>query len=325
MKKIPRIILSPGEPAGIGPDLIIQIAQRPWAAELIIVGDADLFIERAKLLKLPLSLTEFNKETPAANHAPTTLKIIPVPLFHPCYAGTLDKRNADYVMRCLMLATDYCLKNSVDALVTGPVHKGVLNDAGIAFTGHTEFLAKTCQRERVVMLFVTPQMKVAVATTHLPLAKVPEALTLPLLTQSLRILHQGLITLFHCKNPKILVSGLNPHAGENGHLGCEEIDIIQPSLDQLRSEAIDVIGPLPADSLFTEHYLKTADAIFAMYHDQALPVVKYAGFNQAVNVTLGLPIIRTSVDHGTALDLAGTRRADTGSLSAAVELAMALI
>lgn len=323
LQSIKRIIISPGEPAGIGPDLVVQLAQQIWAAELVVVGDPNLFSERAKLLKLPLQLIPFQL-THATLHQPGNLKIIPVSLKAPCQAGLLNKENASYVIDCLQLATQYCLEKIADALVTGPIHKAILNEAGIAFTGHTEFLANACSKEQVVMLFVTPQMKVALATTHLPLAEVPRAITSHSLTQSIRILHAGLIQLFQYKQPKIVVCGLNPHAGESGYLGQEEITIIKPVIDQLRSENIHVSGPLPADTVFTEYYLKTADAILAMYHDQALPVVKYAGFNQAVNVTLGLPIIRTSVDHGTALNLAGSGQADSGSFSAAIEQAITL-
>lgn len=304
-----RIILSPGEPAGIGPDIIIQIAQQSWPAELMVVGDPTLFAERAQLLKLPL---------------PPSLKIIPVSLNTTCHPGVLDKKNASYVIECLKIATDHCLQQKNSALVTGPIHKGILNEAGISFQGHTEFLADYCHAQHVVMLFVTPKMKVAVATTHIPLSAVPKAITPEKLTLTLRTMHRGLIDVFKCSNPKILVCGLNPHAGENGHFGREEIDVIEPTLAALRAENINAIGPLSADTIFTEKYLTTADAILAMYHDQALPVVKFSGFKHAVNITLGLPIIRTSVDHGTALDVAGSQQADPGSLAAAIRLAIEL-
>ena len=318
---IKKIIISPGEPAGIGPDIIIQAAQNPWPAELIVIGDPNLFIERARLLKLPLQLIPFDTEH-SSSHQPQTLKIIPMPLTARCQPGILNKQNADYVISSLSKAADYCLQGNANALVTGPIQKSILNDAGISFTGHTEFLATLCQAPQAVMLFVTPKMKVALATTHLPLAKVSNAITPALLTSTLRVLHDGMLKLFQCADPKILVCGLNPHAGENGHLGSEEIAIIQPALEKLRAEKINVIGPLPADTIFTEKYLNMADVIFAMYHDQALPVVKFSEFYAAVNVTLGLPIIRTSVDHGTALDLAGSGLADSRSLSAAIKLAI---
>ena len=318
---IKKIIISPGEPAGIGPDIIIQAAQNPWSAELIVIGDPDLFRERAKLLKLPLELIPFDAEH-SSSHQPETLKIIPMMLTARCQPGVLNKENAGYVIASLSKAADYCLQGNANALVTGPIQKSILNEAGISFTGHTEFLATFCKSPQAVMLFVTPKMKVALATTHLPLAKVSDAITPALLTSTLRVLHEGMIKLFQCANPKILVCGLNPHAGENGHLGSEEIETIQPTLEKLRSEKINVMGPLPADTIFTEKYLKMADVIFAMYHDQALPVVKFSEFYDAVNVTLGLPIIRTSVDHGTALDLAGSGLADSRSLSAAIKLAI---
>lgn len=316
-----RIILSAGEPAGIGPDIIIQIAQKAWPVDLIVVGDPDLFAERAQLLNLPLQLIPFDSRH-SSIHQPSILKIIPIALNAPCQPGILNKENAGYVISCLQLAANYCLQKNANALVTGPIHKSLLNEAGIPFSGHTEFLAKLCGVEQALMLFVTSQMKVALATTHIPLAKVPKVITPALLTRSLHTLHDGLIEFFGHKNPTILVCGLNPHAGESGHLGSEEIEIIQPTLDTLRKEKMNLIGPLPADTIFTEKYLKKADAIFAMYHDQALPVVKFSGFHDAVNVTLGLPIIRTSVDHGTALDLAGSGLADSGSLFAAIQLAI---
>lgn len=319
-----RIVITPGEPAGIGPEITIKIAQLAWPAELIVVADPDLLLARAKQLNLPLQLISFDKKTPAASHQPGVLKIIPATLNAKSHAGQLNSLNAMYVMHCLEIATDLCLEKTAHALVTGPVHKGIMNEANISFTGHTEFLAKRCQVKQSLMLFVTPQTKVALATTHLPLAKVPQAITIEKLKTTLQILHSELKKRFGLTHPKILVCGLNPHAGEQGHLGREEIDIISPALQQLRDEQIHVLGPLPADTVFTENVLKTVDAVLAMYHDQALPVVKHMGFHQAVNVTLGLPIIRTSVDHGTALDIAGTGQADERSLGAALNLAIKL-
>jgi 4-hydroxythreonine-4-phosphate dehydrogenase len=324
MSTPPRIIITPGEPTGIGPDITLHIAQQAWPAELICIADPDLLLARAAQLQLPLTLhaTDFSK--PSKTHQPGSLNIIPVKLTSAVTPGKPDKTNARYVLTCLEKATTYCLDKQAQALVTGPVNKSIINDAGIAFTGHTEFLAARCQITHPIMLFVTKQTRVALATTHVPLARVSEKITQEYLLTHLRILHNELKKLFHIKNPKILVCGLNPHAGENGHLGHEEIDVIQPALKQLQNENINVIGPLPADTLFTEKYLKTADAVLAMYHDQALPVVKYMSFGHAVNVTLGLPIIRTSVDHGTALDIAGTGQADSGSLAAALQLAIDL-
>ena len=236
----------------------------------------------------------------------------------------MNQENAAYVISCLEQATQYCLKGDAHALVTGPVHKSIINDAGIEFSGHTEFLAHRCHVSHVIMLFVTNQMKVALATTHLPLSQVAQAITTEKLISLLHLLHAELQTRFQIKNPHIIVCGLNPHAGEQGHLGREEIETIEPALNALRKQGLTITGPLPADTVFTEKYLKNADAILAMYHDQALPVVKYQGFGNAVNVTLGLPIIRTSVDHGTALDIAGTGKADAGSLEAAIKLAIQL-
>ncbi len=325
MAAIPRIIITPGEPAGIGPDIVLQIAQEKWPAELIVVCDPDLLLQRSKQLQLPIELKTLDLNQSATPHQPGVLKIIPIKLKAPCIAGQLNPENAKYVINSLELATDYCLQHKAHALVTGPIHKAVMNDAGIQFSGHTEFLAQRCNAEQALMLFVVDKLKVALATTHIPLAEVPKKITIELLVSQLRLLHSELQNRFSQNNPHILVCGLNPHAGESGHLGLEEIEIIAPALNILRSENIDVTGPLPADTIFTEKYLKSADAIFAMYHDQALPVVKYLGFDRAVNVTLGLPIIRTSVDHGTALDISGTGEANAGSLFAAIQLAISLM
>lgn len=305
-----RIVITPGEPAGIGPDITLKIAEQSWPAELIVVCDPNLLLSRAKQLGL--------------SAIPSKLKIIPVPLATPSIAGQLNIKNASYVIRCLEVATDLCLNHEADALVTGPIHKGIINDAGIPFSGHTEFLAQYCHVSQSVMLFVTPQTKVALVTTHLPLSQVPKAITAEKLNTILRILHRELQQRFQLPHPKIIVCGLNPHAGEQGHLGLEEKEIIEPALEALRKENLNIIGPLPADTVFTEKHLQSCDAILAMYHDQALPVVKYMGFGHAINVTLGLPLIRTSVDHGTALDIAGTSHADSGSLAAALKLAIEL-
>jgi 4-hydroxythreonine-4-phosphate dehydrogenase len=321
MIKCQRILITPGEPAGIGPDLVIQIAQSTMDTELIVLADPHLLKERAKKLKLPLEIIDCDLAKPPVSQQAKSLKVIPITLKAPCVPGTLNPENAAYVIQCLQQAADICLQQKAHALVTGPIQKSIINAAGIAFTGHTEFLAQYCKIPQPLMLFVTPKMKVAIATTHIPLAKIPQAITPMLLINSLRILNEGLINLFHIQQPKILVSGLNPHAGESGHLGTEEIEIIAPVIKQLQSENMNIIGPLSADTI----YLQPADAIFAMYHDQALPVVKYSGFNEAVNVTLGLPFLRTSVDHGTALDLAGTGQADIGSFRAAIQLANIII
>lgn len=325
MKTLPRIVITPGEPAGVGPDITIKVAQQHWPAEVIAIADPELLLSRAKQLNLPLAISEPDFTQPVVRHIPGTLKVIPVNLNVPSQPGKATPENASYVLRCMEIATDICLRKEAQALVTGPVNKGIMNDAGIAFTGHTEFLAQRCHVDQVIMLFVADQIKVALATTHLPLSAVPKAVTADKLHRIIRLLHTELQSRFAIKNPKILVCGLNPHAGENGHLGREEIEVITPTLEKLRSENINAIGPLPADTIFTNKYLKEADAILAMYHDQALPVVKYLGFGHAVNVTLGLPILRTSVDHGTAFDVAGTAQADAGSMIAALELAIQLI
>ncbi|MES2218190.1 MAG: 4-hydroxythreonine-4-phosphate dehydrogenase PdxA [Pseudomonadota bacterium] len=324
MVGVPRILLTTGEPAGIGPDIVVQLAQQHFTAELCVVADPALLQARARMLGLPLTLVDADLTNPPLLHNPGELTLLPVSLNAPCTPGKLSTDNAPYVMQCLAMGADLTLKKKADALVTGPVHKSIINDAGIAFTGHTEFLADFCQARQVLMLFVVDCVKVALATTHIPLAQVPAAITAIVLREKLQLLHAELNNKFHLPEPKILVCGLNPHAGEAGHLGREEIDIIGPALAELRAANINVIGPLPADTIFTKQVLAGADAVFAMYHDQALPVVKYLGFDRAVNVTLGLPIIRTSVDHGTALRLAGTGQADPGSLVAAVRLAVSL-
>lgn len=324
MGSCPRIIISPGEPAGVGPDITIKIAQQKWPAQLIVAGDPELLLSRAKHLGLPLNLEKFDVQESSAPHIPSSLKIIPLPLNVQAEPGKLNLENSAYVIKCLEIAADCCINQEVQALVTGPIQKSIINEAGIVFSGHTEFLAQRCQISDVIMLFVAEQMKVALLTTHLPLAEVPRAVTKEKLIHTLRLLNSEFKKRFFIENPRILVCGLNPHAGENGHLGREELDLIEPSLKQLRTEKINVIGPLPADTIFTEKYLENADVILAMYHDQALPVVKHLGFGKAVNVTLGLPIIRTSVDHGTALDIAGTNKADAGSLDTAIHLAIEL-
>lgn len=316
------IAITPGEPAGIGPDLCIELAQRPVAnTQCVIVADPDLLQDRAKLLKQPLTLTDFDTRADSRPNNPGELFIKPVPLSQSVNPGELNPANADYVLNTLRTATDLVLQKDVDALVTGPVHKGIINEAGVAFTGHTEFLADYCEQKLTVMMLATEGLRVALATTHLPLAKVPDAITQDLLTAILTILHRDLQSKFGIKNPTILVCGLNPHAGEDGHLGSEEIDIIEPVLQKLQLQGLDLIGPLPADTLFTPKYLDHADAVLAMYHDQGLPVLKFKGFGDSCNITLGLPIVRTSVDHGTAIDLAGSGKINSGSLFNAIDTA----
>ncbi len=319
-----RIVITPGEPAGIGPDLCIQLAQRAHACELVVIADRDLLEARAQVLGLPLQTLLFDPYAPPEAHYPGVLNVISIPLAAQCEPGQLNAANARYVLDTLRRAVAGCRNGEFAALVTGPVHKGVINDAGIAFTGHTEFLAELTQASQVVMMLAASGLRVALATTHLPLSEVSKALNAPLLERVLRVLHADLVQKFRIAQPRILVCGLNPHAGEGGHLGREELDIIVPVLDKLRSAGMNLTGPLAADTLFTLKNLTHADAVLAMYHDQGLPVLKYIGFGSAVNITLGLPIIRTSVDHGTALQLAARGGADVGSLAAALQQAIEL-
>jgi 4-hydroxythreonine-4-phosphate dehydrogenase len=318
----PVIALTAGEPAGIGPDLCVLLAQQPVAARLVVIADRTLLEERARTLGLPLLLEEFD---PVRAGPARGLEIIHQPLSAPAVPGTLDPANGPYVLETLTVAARGCQAGHFDAMVTAPVHKGAINDAGVPFTGHTEFLAELTGTPLVVMMLVGGGLRVALATTHLPLKDVPAAITREGLTEVLRILHRDLKASFGLGDPRILVAGLNPHAGESGHLGREEIEVIGPVLQQLRSEGMHLQGPLPADTLFTRGNLAQADAVLAMYHDQGLPVLKYASFGGGVNVTLGLPIIRTSLDHGTALHLAGTGKIETGSLMAAIDLAVEMV
>jgi len=320
-----RIALTPGEPAGIGPDLVVTLAQTAQSHEIVAIADPVLLQERAHKLGLPLQIRIVDLVDAPRPSAPTELAVLPVSLAAPVTAGKLNVQNADYILKTLDAAIEGCVAGDFAALVTGPVHKSVINDAGIAFSGHTEYLADKTATEKVVMMLATKGLRVALATTHLPLKDVASAINEKELIQVITILHRDLQQQFGIANPQIYVCGLNPHAGEGGHLGREEIEIIEPTLDKLRAQGIHLIGPLPADTLFTPKYLDHADAVLAMYHDQGLPVLKYKGFGQAVNVTLGLPIIRTSVDHGTALDLAGTGKADLGSLRTALHYALDMV
>lgn len=320
-----KIVLTPGEPAGIGPDLCIQLAQRSYNAELIVVADPLLLEQRAQQLGLPLQLIEFDSEQNSPSQQPGTLRILPVLLRTPASPGKLNPNNAPYVLETLRRAAEGCLRGEFSALVTGPVHKGVINDAGLPFTGHTEFLAELADADHPVMMLVAPGLRVALVTTHLPLSAVSSAITSRQLKKVICILHQALVLDFGIVRPCILVCGLNPHAGEGGHLGREEIDVICPVLETLRAKGINLLGPLPADTLFTPKYLQQADVVLAMYHDQGLPVLKHIGFGESVNITLGLPFIRTSVDHGTALELAGSGQGCCGSLIAALEAALQMV
>ena len=320
---LPRIALTTGEPAGIGPDICIRLAQTPHAAELIAVGDPAVLEARARELGVPLTLD--SAEGPRRPQAPGLLRMLPVKTRKPVHAGQLDAGNAPYVIEMLSRAADGCLAGEFDALVTAPVHKGVINDAGIPFTGHTEFLAERCKSPEPVMLLAAGRLRVALATTHLALKDVPAAITRPHLEHSLTVLERGLQERFGIVKPHILVLGLNPHAGESGHLGREELEIIGPVCEALRARGMRLTGPVSADTAFSAARLEGVDAVLAMYHDQGLPVLKHAGFGEAVNITLGLPIVRTSVDHGTALELAGTGRAQHGSLEAALQAALSML
>lgn len=319
-----RILVTPGEPAGVGPDVTIKLAQQAKPAELIAIADPDLLQERAKQLGLPLQLIECDLTSSPTLHQAGTLKILPISMQGKSEAGKLNPHHAGYVIQTLEKAAALCIEEKAAAVVTGPVNKSVINEAGIAFTGHTEFFAQQAGVDHTVMLFVVDQLKVALATTHLPLSEVPKAIQKDSLRVVLSVLREGLQAQFGIASPRILVCGLNPHAGENGYLGREEIEVISPLLRELQSQGHLLQGPLPADTIFTPHHLQQADAVLAMYHDQALPLVKYIGFDHAVNVTLGLPFIRTSVDHGTAIDIAGTGKANPGSMEAATQLAIHL-
>ncbi|TBR14620.1 4-hydroxythreonine-4-phosphate dehydrogenase PdxA [Rugosibacter aromaticivorans] len=300
------IVVTSGEPAGIGPELCLQLASRAWPVPLVVLGDRDLLVSRARILGLDMG----------------ALDILHLPLAAPAIAGQPNAANANYVLQMLDRALAGCVSGEFSAMVTAPVHKSIINDAGISFTGHTEYLARHTGTSRVVMLLAGAGLRVALATTHLALKDVPTAITQAGLEATLRILHNDLQNKFGITRPRILVAGLNPHAGEGGHMGREEIDVIIPVLNRLRTEGMQLVGPLPADTLFTKNVLAGSDAQLAMYHDQGLAVLKYAAFDEGINVTLGLPIIRTSVDHGTALDLAGTGRASASSLFAAVDAAI---
>lgn len=320
--RLPLIAITAGEPAGIGLDVCVKLAHHPLAARLIILADQQALAARARALQLPLTM---HSEPGMLAHAGDgCLCVRHVPTATPVQAGLLNAANSHYVLRLLDIARAGCQSGEFDAMVTAPVHKGVINDAGIAFSGHTEYLAETTHTPQVVMMLVGGGMRVALATTHLPLTKVSAALTADALTTTLRILHHDLIQKFGIAEPVIYVAGLNPHAGENGYLGNEEITTINPVLDALRAEGMQLIGALPADTMFSQSNLAKADAFLAMYHDQGLAVLKHASFGEGVNVTLGLPIIRTSVDHGTALDIAGSGQADIGSMLSAIQLAITL-
>lgn len=319
-KYTPTIVLTAGEPGGIGPDLAVMASQMDLDCHLVVCADPALLLERANMLGVPLSIEDWNRKS----HKTGQLSVLAVSLNQPSRAGHLNTANAGYVLETLSIAAEGCMQGKFNALVTGPLQKSIINDAGIPFTGHTEFLADLSGTHRVVMMLAAGTLRVALATTHLPLRDVSAQITNELLTEVINILHRELKNKFGLQQPRILVCGLNPHAGEGGHLGTEEIEIIEPVLKALRKKGFDLAGPIPADTAFVPHQLERADAVLAMYHDQGLPVLKHAGFGHAVNITLGLPFIRTSVDHGTALDLAGSGKIDTGSLKQALTMAISM-
>ncbi|MDH5387018.1 MAG: 4-hydroxythreonine-4-phosphate dehydrogenase PdxA [Gammaproteobacteria bacterium] len=319
-----RLLITPGEPAGIGPDITLKIAQKHFDAEIIVIADPVLLSQRAKLLGLDIKLNIIDKLDSALHkHQPDQLHVLPVQLATTSTPGILDSRNSGYVLECLEKAAQLCLHHKTSAMVTGPIHKGIINEAGIGFTGHTEFLAElSCSKP--VMMLATESLRVALATTHLPLNKVSDAITKDSLIYNISTLHEFLLNRCDIEQPRILVCGLNPHAGEDGHLGMEEIEVIEPAIQHCKQNGMNITGPTPADTAFTTSSLDQADAVLAMYHDQGLPVLKHTGFGNAVNITLGLPFIRTSVDHGTALGLAGSGNANINSMLAAINMATTL-
>ncbi|GMV29073.1 MAG: 4-hydroxythreonine-4-phosphate dehydrogenase [Rhodanobacteraceae bacterium] len=320
---LPRLAITLGEPAGVGPELAAALAHSDLAADLIAIGDAQVLRTAAASRGLAVALSE-DDGRPLAQRAAGSLRIVAIETAAAVVPGRLDRANAGYVLSTLARASDGCMAGEFDAVVTAPVQKSIINDAGIPFSGHTEYFALRANAE-VVMMLIAGDLRVALATTHLPLAAVPAAITRASLETTLRIVRTDLLHKFGIAEPRILVLGLNPHAGEGGHLGREEIEVIQPLLTDLRAEGFHLTGPLPADTAFLPGPLSQADAVLAMYHDQGLPVLKALGFGNAVNLTLGLPFVRTSVDHGTALDLAGRGLADAGSLLAATRLALELV
>lgn len=326
MSKLKRIVITSGEPAGIGPEQVVQLAHSGTSfgddIEWVVIGNKELLEERAKGIGLSINIELVTPDSPRSKNLPGWVKLIDIPLTEPSVAGQLNVKNARYVLDMLDTAIQGCMHGQFDAMVTGPIHKGIINEAGLKFTGHTELLAETSGTEQVVMMLATPQLRVPLVTTHLPLREVPDAITPELLESVIRILHDSLKNQFGITAPKIFIMGLNPHAGEDGHLGTEEITVINPVINKLQQKGMDLIGSLPADTIFSPTNLEQADAFLAMYHDQGLPVLKTLGFGKAVNVTLGLPFVRTSVDHGTALGIAGTGQADINSFKYAIEVAV---
>ncbi|MGR5248725.1 4-hydroxythreonine-4-phosphate dehydrogenase PdxA [Vibrio aestuarianus] len=323
---IKRIVVTAGEPAGIGPDLVLALSKENWAHQLIVCADKTLLEQRAQQLGINIKLEDYDSSAEPTPQQAGSLVVDHIPLATPVVAGKLDEANGHYVLNTLERAALGCMNDEFDAIVTGPVHKGVINRAGVAFSGHTEFFAEKSNTPLVVMMLATEGLRVALVTTHIPLAYVSKAVTEERLEKIIEILHKDLLEKFAITKPKIYVCGLNPHAGEDGCLGREEIETITPTLEKIRQQdGINLIGPLPADTIFNDKYLQDADAVLGMYHDQVLPVLKYKGFGRSVNITLGLPFIRTSVDHGTALELAGKGVADTGSFRTALAYAIDLV
>ncbi|MGF1753673.1 4-hydroxythreonine-4-phosphate dehydrogenase PdxA [Vibrio makurazakiensis] len=323
---IRRIAVTAGEPAGIGPDLVVALSQEDWPHQIVVCADKQMLAERAKILGISLELIDYDASIPAKAQRSGTLVVSHLPLAEPSIVGELNEANGHYVLNTLESAAIGCMNDEFDAIVTGPVHKGVINRAGVAFSGHTEFFAEKSNTPLVVMMLATEGLRVALVTTHIPLSHVSKAVTEERLEKIIHILQKDLVEKFAIEKPTIYVCGLNPHAGEDGCLGREEIETITPTLEKIRQrDGINLVGPLPADTIFNEKYLQDADAVLGMYHDQVLPVLKYKGFGRSVNITLGLPFIRTSVDHGTALDLAGKGLADTGSFRTALTHAIELV
>ncbi|WED22150.1 4-hydroxythreonine-4-phosphate dehydrogenase PdxA [Vibrio sp. JC009] len=325
-QSIRRIIVTAGEPAGIGPDLVLALSAHDWTHQIVVCADKNMLAERADALGIHVELIDYNTATELAPQKAGSLLVDHIEADGNVVAGQLNESNGLYVLKTLERATQGCMSGEFDAVVTGPVHKGVINRAGVTFSGHTEFFAEKSDTPLVVMMLATEGLRTALVTTHIPLNQVSKAVTEERLESIIRILYSDLVTKFAIKNPNIYVCGLNPHAGEDGVLGREEIETITPTLEKLKaSDGMNLIGPLPADTIFNEKYLQDADAVLGMYHDQVLPVLKYKGFGRSVNITLGLPFIRTSVDHGTALELAGTGKADTGSFQTALQYAIDLV
>lgn len=323
---IKRIVVTAGEPAGIGPDLVLALSTEDWTHQLVVCADKQMLAQRAETLGIQVTLLDYDASAEPKPQQAGTLVVDHVPVTTQVVAGQLDESNGHYVLKTLERAAAGCMNDEFDAIVTGPVHKGVINRAGVAFSGHTEFFAEQSNTPLVVMMLATEGLRVALVTTHIPLAYVSKAVTSERLEKIIHILHKDLVEKFAIETPTIYVCGLNPHAGEDGVLGHEEIDTITPTLEKLRQQdGMQLIGPLPADTIFNDKYLQQADAVLGMYHDQVLPVLKYKGFGRSVNITLGLPFIRTSVDHGTALDLAGTGQADVGSFRTALAQAIELV